>query len=179
VNGRGLSIPALGDQGTAGLAMGGMSLVSTLTMAVAGRLGDRRRSHARIAAAGVAFTVPGLLMVGAAHSLALLAAGTAVVGVGMGALGPSVPALLVGMVEPELRGRGTGALQLCGDVGGMLGPVVGTTLTGVGASAPYLVAAATLVAVFPVAMWLARLERLGPGAPARAPEIAPIDAGVE
>ncbi len=89
------------------------------------------------------------------------------------------------MVEPELRGRATGALQLWGDVGGVLGPVVGTTLTAAGAAAPYLVAAATLVAVLPVALWLSRLERRGASASAGtsaragAVEVGPFGHGVE
>ncbi len=37
--------------------------------------------------------------------------------------------------------------------------IAGTTLTAAGASTPYLVSAAVLTVVLPVAIWLARLER--------------------
>jgi MFS family permease len=159
VSGRGVHLGGLGDQGTAGLAMGWMVLVASATMAVTGRLGDRFRSHARIAAMGLLVTVPGLLVVGLGQTLAALAAGVALVGLGMGALGPSVLALLAALVEPEERGRATGALQLCGDFGGVLGPIAGTLLVSRGQAAPYLGAAAILVLALPVALWLARLER--------------------
>jgi MFS family permease len=77
----------------------------------------------------------------------------------MGALGPSLLALVAALVAPERRGRAAGALQLCGDAGGVLGPIVGTTLTVGGHSTPYLVCAGVLSVVLPVAVWLARLER--------------------
>jgi MFS family permease len=158
VHGRGLQLAGLGDQGTAGLAMGWMVLVSTSAMALAGRLGDRMRWHAGIAAAGIALSVPGLLVVGFGHSLPVLAAGVALVGLGMGGLGPSVLALLVDIVEPGRRGLGAGALQLCSDVGGVLGPIVGTSLVGRSTWGPYLLAAVVLTLVLPAALWLARLE---------------------
>jgi len=58
---------------------------------------------------------------------------------------------------------GSRALQLCGDAGGVLGPIVGTTLTVGGHSTPYLVCAGVLSVVLPVAVWLARLERRAAG----------------
>ena len=159
VNGRGLHLNGLGAQGTAGIAMFWMVLVSTATMLFSGRLGDRRRIHAGIAAFGIAITIPGLVAVGLGHSLTVLSAGITLVGLGMGALGPSLLALVAALVAPERRGRAAGALQLCGDAGGVLGPIVGTTLTVGGHSTPYLVCAGVLSVVLPVAVWLARLER--------------------
>ena len=159
VNSRGISIAGLGDQATAGLAMFWMVLISSTTMALVGRLGDRRRIHARIAALGIGITIPGLLGIGYGHFVPWLVGGVALVGLGMGALGPSVLALLSGLVQPEQRGRGAGALQLCGDAGGVLGPIAGTMLGGRGAPAPYLLSAAILALVLPVAFWLVRRER--------------------
>jgi MFS family permease len=149
--------------------MAWMVLIAIAVMALAGRLGDRRGIHARIAALGIALTVPGLLVVGLSHSVALVAAGMALVGSGMGALGPSLLALLAALVEPERRGRGAGALQLCGDIGGVLGPIAGTMLIAYGAATPYLVSAAILTLVLPIGFWLALLERRTGGAPGIGP----------
>jgi MFS family permease len=159
VNSRELHLNGLGAQGTAGIAMFWMVLISTATMLLSGRLGDRRRIHAGIAAFGIAITIPGLVAVGLGNSVAVLSIGIALVGLGMGALGPSLLALLATFVAPERRGRAAGALQLCGDVGGVLGPIAGTTLIAGGAATPYFVCAGVLSLVLPVAVWLARLER--------------------
>ena len=159
VNSRGLHLNGLGAQGTAGIAMFWMVLISTATMLLSGRLGDRWHIHAGIAASGIAVTIPGLVAVGLGHSLTVLSAGIALVGLGMGALGPSLLALLAALVAPERRGRAAGALQLCGDAGGVLGPIAGTTLMAGGAATPYFVCAGVLSVVLPVAVWLARLER--------------------
>jgi MFS family permease len=158
LNARGLVFARLGDVGTSGLAMAWMVLVSSATMAVAGRHGDQHGSHARIAAAGIVLTIPGLLVVAFAGSVGSIAAGVGLVGLGMGALGPSVLALLSAVVEPEDRGRATGILQLFADIGGVGGPILGTTLIAYGQAAPYLAGALVLVLVLPVASWMARLE---------------------
>lgn len=159
VNGRSLHLLGLGDQGTAGIAMFLMVVVSATTMMLSGRLGDRFKIHAHIAALGILTTIPGLLIIGYGHSLVVLGLGVALVGFGMGALGPSVLALLAALVDPDKRGRAAGALQLCGDAGGVLGPIVGSTLTAAGSALPYLLCAATLILVLPVSMWLVRFER--------------------
>jgi MFS family permease len=174
VHSRGLRLPGVGDQGTAGLAMGWMVLISSSTMAVAGRLGDRFRAHARIAALGIALTSPGLLVIGHGGSMPVLAAGVALVGLGMGALGPSLLALVAALVEPDSRGRAAGALQLCGDVGGVLGPIVGTSLLAGGSGTPFFVAAFVILLVLPVALWLARIERHAGLVPAAAGDV-PMD----
>jgi MFS family permease len=96
----------------------------------------------------------------------------------MGALGPSLLALLAALVEPEHRGRGAGALQLCGDIGGVLGPIAGTTLIVCGGATPCLVSAAVLTLVLPVAFWLALLERrtgVAPEVGARSPPDTTFD----
>lgn len=159
VHERGLHMPGLGAQGTAGLAMGWMVLVSTIAMIPSGRLGDRYHAHARMAAVGVTLTVPGLLVIAAGGSLLALAGGIALVGLGTGALGPSLLALVSELVEPDRRGRAVGAMQLCGDAGGTLGPIVGSSLMAHGSAVPYLTAGIVILCVFPVALWLARFER--------------------
>jgi MFS family permease len=173
---RGLQIGSLGSTGTAGLAMAWMVLISTATMIVTGRLGDRVRGHARIAAAGVALTVPGLLAVAGSNSLHAFLAAIGLVGFGMGALGPSVLALLCALIEPQERGRAAGAMQFFADVGGVLGPIVGTVLLARGQAVPYLIGAAAAMLALPVALWLVRLERREARA---APACAALDSSIE
>ena len=50
-------------------------------------------------------------------------------------------------------------MQLCGDAGGMLGPLIGTALFEGSTKLPYIGAAGLVACFIPVALWLARLER--------------------
>ena len=54
---------------------------------------------------------------------------------------------------------GQGVLQLCGDLGGMLGPLVGTALFAGATELPYALTAVLVCAFIPVALWLRRVER--------------------
>jgi MFS family permease len=60
------------------------------------------------------------------------------IGLGMGILNGPLLALLSDMVPATRRGEAVGCVQLFGDVGGTLGPVVGTTADAAfGARDPY------------------------------------------
>jgi len=146
------------EQGTAGMLMGCMTIVDVLTTPVAGRLGDRWHAHARVAALSVALLVPGLLLVGLSSGVQGVLAGIAVVGLGAAGLGPSLLAIMGAIVPRERRGTGAGLLQLCGDVGGMLGPLVGTALLAGSTSLPYVGTAALIMCSLVPAAWLARTE---------------------
>jgi MFS family permease len=167
VHDRGISVFHLGDRGSSGALMGWMLLSESVTMPVAGALGDARRCHARIAALGLAILVPGLAIVGLWQTSTGLGVGLALIGIGGGALGPSLLALLGRLVKGEDRGVAVGMLQLCGDVGGALGPLVGTALLANDLTTPYLVSAALTTLTLPLAISLAQKER-GAGFPALA-----------
>jgi MFS family permease len=107
---------------------------------------------------GVALLVPGLLLVGLSDHVAGLVAGLALLGIGAAGLGPSLLVLMGAIVPQDRRGTGAGLLQLCGDVGGMGGPLVGTALFAGSTAVPYLGTAALLACFVPVAAWLARVE---------------------
>jgi MFS family permease len=156
VHQRHLSLFGRGDQGTAGVAMGWMVIVDAAFMFVAGRLGDRRRAHASIAAFGLAMLVPALAVIAWSHAIIGLLVGLTLVGVGTGALGPSLLALIGDVVAPDRRGLAVGALQVCGDVGGALGPLVGTALFTTNVATPYLVSAALAAAFLPLTVRLVR-----------------------
>jgi MFS family permease len=79
--------------------------------------------------------------------------------------------LLGHYVKGEERGVAIGMLQLCGDVGGTLGPLVGTALLADNLTTPYLVSAGLLALGAPLAVGLARQERRQ-----QAAHLAPIGA---
>ena len=145
-------------QGTSGLLMGLMSIVDAGFTPLAGRLGDCLRAHARVAAASTLLLAAGLVVIALTTSTLGTAAGVAVVGLATAGLGPSLLVAMGAIVPPERRGTGAGLLQLCGDAGGMLGPLVGTILFAGSTVTPYLLTAAILLGFFPVALWLARVE---------------------
>jgi len=147
------------EQGTAGMLMGLMTIVDAAATPFAGRIGDRWHAHARVAAVSLALLVPGLVLVGLSSGVKGLAAGLALIGLGAAGLGPSLLVLMGAIVPRERRGTGAGLLQLCGDVGGMLGPLVGTALFARNIAIPYLGTAALVACIVPVAIWLVQLER--------------------
>jgi MFS family permease len=159
VHARGLTLLHMGDRGTSGALMGWLLVTESVTMPLAGALGDRRRAHARIAQQALVVLVLGLLSVALWQSLVGLAVGLALIGVGGGGLGPSLLALLGDRVKGNERGVAVGMLQLCGDVGGMLGPLVGTALLASDLTTPYLVSAGLTALALPLAIGLAAGER--------------------
>jgi MFS family permease len=146
-------------QGTAGLLMGWMTMIDALLTPAAGRLGDRQHAHAQVGAAAMVLLVAGLVVIGLVASTAGLAIGLALLGLGTAGLGPSLLVLLGELIPLDRRGAGVGLMQLCGDAGGMLGPLVGTALFAGSSVLPYLGTAGLVTCFIPVALWLARLER--------------------
>jgi MFS family permease len=155
---RHISLLGRNEQGTAGLLMGLMTVADASTTPLAGRIGDRWKAHATVAAASLALLVPGLVLVGLSDHTPGVALGAVVLGVGAAGLGPSLLVIMGEIVPKERRGTGAGLLQLCGDVGGMLGPLVGTALFAGSTSVPYLLTAGLLSCFIPVGVWLARVE---------------------
>jgi hypothetical protein len=62
--------------------------------------------------------------------------------------------VLGSIVPRERSGAAVGLMQLCGDVGGMLGPLVGTAILSGGSA--YVAAAVLLALMLPLALRLAR-----------------------
>ena len=159
VHARHLTVHALPERATASVLMGWLVLSEGLSMPPLGRLGDRRDLHAPIAAAGLLLTIPGLVMIAYAEHALGVALGLGIVGVAVACLGPSLLALLGRVVPPERRGLGVGALQVSADIGGSLGPLVGSALFSGAIATPYLFTAAVNAMLFPVALWLVRASR--------------------
>ncbi|MGO8993344.1 MAG: MFS transporter, partial [Polyangiaceae bacterium] len=141
------------------MLMGLMTIVDTAVTPFAGRLGDRWHAHARVATVSLATLVPGLLTVGLSKGALGIGVGIAIIGLGTAGLGPSLLVIMGAIVPRERQGTGAGLLQFCGDVGGMLGPLVGTALFAGNVSTPYVGTAALVACFVPAALWLARIER--------------------
>ena len=146
-------------QGTAGLLMGWMTILDALLTPFAGRIGDRNRAHARVGAAAMMLLIAGLVVIALVPGTFGAVLGLALLGCGAAGLGPSLLVLLGELVPIDRRGSGVGLMQLCGDFGGMLGPLVGTALFAGSTVLPYLGSAGLVACFIPVALWLARLER--------------------
>ncbi len=160
---RHVTVMHMTERGTSSAFMGLLVITEAMSMPLFGRAGDRYRNHASIGAAGLALLVPSLLVIAFAHTTLVLAIGVSMLGIGTGALGPSVLALVADIVAPERRGIAVGVLQLCGDVGGAAGPLIGTALFAGSVEMPYLVSAGVVVALMPTAIWLARDQRASRG----------------
>ena len=156
---RGIRVGHLSDQPSAGVFMGFLVVFMMLIAPLAGRLSDKRGWRARVVIAGVVVMMPGVLLIGMAASAVPLAAGLALVGLGMGALTSPLLALLGDLVPSDMQGSAIGCLQLFGDAGGALGPIVGTSLLGGTGMLPYLGTAALLALVLPLGGWLSAAER--------------------
>jgi MFS family permease len=144
------------ERGTSGLLMAVMSATDAAFTTYAARLGDRHHAHARIAAASLAIAALGLVVIALAGAELGTAGGIAIVGVGAAGLGPSVLLMIGSMVPAERRGTAAGLLQLFGDTGAALGPLLGTALFAESTRMPYLVTAGLMASFIPVALWLAR-----------------------
>ncbi len=170
---RALSLAGLGEQGTSGVLLGLLIVPAGLAMPLAGRLGDRFSAHAAVAAVGLALLIPSLLAVALGRGTLALGAALVAMGFATAALSPSLLALIGDTVPAASRGLSAGLLQLCGDVGGTLGPLVGTALFTGSSELPYLATAVGLVGFLPVALWLARQDRVGRREPSPACHITP------
>lgn len=154
---RHVSIFGRDQQSTSGLLMGWMTIVDAVATPFAGRLGDRLRAHGWVAAISLVLVIAGLLVIAPPFGAPGLVAGLAIVGLGSAGLGPSLLVVMGAVVPRERSGAAVGLMQLCGDVGGMLGPLVGTAFLSAGAA--YVAAAAILSLMLPLAIGLARSSR--------------------
>ena len=151
-----LSLLGFGDVGSSGILMGVLVVTSALVMPLAGRLGDRGGLHVPIALGGLVALVPSFVIIGFAPTKLGLLAGLAIMGLAAGVLGPSLLAMVGSSVDQQRRGVAVGVLQLCGDVGGTLGPLAGTALFTDGVRTLYIVTAVVVACFVPFGARLLR-----------------------
>lgn len=156
---RAIKVSHLSDETSAGVFMGFLVVFMILVSPLAGRLSDRQGWRARVVMAGTIAMLPGVLLIGWAASAATLATGLALVGLGMGALTSPLLAMLGDLVPADMRGSAVGCLQLFGDAGGAVGPIVGTSMLGGTSMLPYIGTAGLLALTLPLGGWLSAAER--------------------
>jgi MFS family permease len=157
---RHLTLLGLPPETASGFFLAFMLCASAAVTPFAGRLADRGRMRAQTAGLGLCLMIPGFLVLALATDAGRLLGALVLIGIGSGCLSVPLLALLGDLVPPAMRGSAVGGLQLFGDGGGTLGPVLGTgALAALGLSAPYLIAAAILALGLPLAWWLRRAER--------------------
>lgn len=96
VHARALSAFGLGERSTASMLMGWLVLSEASAMPIMGRIGDRKNAHAALATAGLAFTIPALLVLAYSERVVTIGIGLAMLGIAVAGLGPSLLALLDG-----------------------------------------------------------------------------------
>ena len=156
---RGIAIGGLSDETASGVFMAAFVLAGVASTPLAGRISDRPGGRAPLVAGGLAAMAAGLLATGFATSAGSLGGGLALVGLGMATVSTPLLALVGDVAPPELRGSVVGAMQLFGDAGATIGPLLGTVLLRRSDVIAYAGTAALLVFVLPVAAWLAVVER--------------------
>lgn len=157
---RGLLVPGLGAEGSAGLCMAVLMLAYAGTSALIGRRLDIIARRTTLLLPAMLVLIIGFALLAFAHSLATLVVALFLVGAGTGAIVVPLLALIGDFVVAELRGRATAAYQVASDVGGGIGLVVGLFLgLRFGFRDIYLAIVVLLVLALPVVIKLARTER--------------------
>jgi len=157
---RHLSFYGLPVETMSGLTLALLLAAGAISVLWAGRRADRTKTRAVIAVQGLAVMIPGYLVLAETHHLWGLIMGLILVGAGMGTANVPLLALIGDFVDRQRRGSAVGVLQLFGDVGGVLGPLLGTPLVlGIGARISYLSMTAMIVGGLAVALVLVGAER--------------------
>jgi len=162
---RHFSVGQISVETMSGLALALVLAAGAGSVLWTGRRADRTHTRAVLAVQGLVVMLPGYLMLAETHHLWGLVLGLGLVGTGMGMVNVPLLALIGDFVDRPRRGSAVSVLQLFGDLGGVLGPLVGTPLVlGLGARISYLSMTAVILAGLILAWFLLRAERLGGGA---------------
>tara|TARA_R110002096_G_scaffold125434_1_gene270949 strand:- start:383 stop:1711 length:1329 start_codon:yes stop_codon:yes gene_type:complete len=108
---------------------------------LAPKLGERK-----LGLFGMALTVPGFLLVGFAHSSAMMYAGLFPLAAGSACVMPSLSALVSHLAPEDRQGLALGIFRSLGSMSRAIGPLLGGLLFfGFGSSSPYVTAAVVMV----------------------------------
>jgi MFS family permease len=158
----GIEFSLLSAAGISGLVLGGGVLASSAATVASGRVSDRLSNRAVVTVPAFASMAVGLVTLAVFPTLGGLFAGVALIGLGNGAIGPALMAI-VGDITPNTGvGRMGGVYNIMGDVGFTLGPLLAVPMVDVwlGFRATYLICAAVVV----VTLVVVAVPLLGNGA---------------
>lgn len=157
---RGLFVPGLHEQGSAGVLMAMLMLFRASAALSAGSWLDRGHSRTGPLSLAVASLAVGFCLMGVASTLWQAALGLMATGIGTGALTVPLLSLLGDLTLEHERGRALATYQVFGDVGGSVGPIVGLQIgTSLGFMPLYTGIGVLIAATLPLTVWLARRER--------------------
>jgi len=109
----------------------------------------------KVAVVGLAGTIPGFVLVGAAHSSGVLYAGLAFLAAGSALVMPCLSSLVSRYSPPDRQGLALGIFRSLGALARGLAPLVGGVLYwSLGSSAPYMIGAVFLLLPFVLALSL-------------------------
>lgn len=141
----------LQQAGHGGLAVSGLMIAATLPLAllapVGGRIADRHDSRTVLVVTGLAQALIGVVLAFAHHPVAIIGL-TALLAAGLAITGPTIAALIPGMVRPEDLAKASGLNQTAGVLGALIAPALAGILVGqTGARLPLLLDAASYLAL--------------------------------
>jgi MFS family permease len=141
----------------ASLLMGWMIVAMGLATLVASRRIKTMRGHVSACVSATALLALSMFVIALARTdMRGLLFGLTLLGASAGVLSSSLLSVVGDAAKREQLGAAVGVVQLCGDVGGVLGPIIGSALLVFG-PAPTYTAGGVLIALFvPIAIGLAR-----------------------
>jgi MFS family permease len=160
VHARGINVPGLGSQGSAGVLMTLLMLFRAGASLGTGAWLDRRTSRTALLLPAALVAAAGFVGLDLAHDFVTLALALAAIGLGSGALTIPLLTLLSDSAPNAVQGRAMSLYQAYGDLGGSAGPIVGLqvgTVTGYGPI--YLAVAAAFVLAAAPLYWVVVKER--------------------
>lgn len=144
LNDTGIRVLGFDAQGSSGIFMAITVISAALFMFLGGYISDRggTRMPALLVFIGISFV--GFVLLAFAGSLATLTIACVFIGIGQGGVSGPLIALLADVTPNERMGRATGTINVLGDVGGGLGPLVSLPIIDIVGFTPVYAACAIL-----------------------------------
>ncbi|GAA0524729.1 hypothetical protein GCM10010172_01480 [Paractinoplanes ferrugineus] len=141
----------LQQSGHGGLAVSGLLVAATLPLAlfapIGGRIADRADSRTVLVVTGLVQSLIGFALAFAHHPVAIIAL-TALLASGLAVTGPTLAALLPGMVRADDLAKASGLNQTAGVLGALVAPALAGILVGrTGPQVPLLLNAVSYLAL--------------------------------
>ena len=168
----GISLGSLAGTGVSGVVMAISVLAMSVTTLFVGRLSDRTASRTYTVIPALGLLATGFVLLVVRPTVTGIAAGVAMIGAGVGGVGPPMLAYLGDIAPGEDVGKLGGVYNVFGDLGATIAPLIALPFaSAVGVGTEYLLCAG--LAVLTALLVLATLD--GDPEPLRAPEVVPDD----
>jgi MFS family permease len=167
-----ISMGSLAGTGVSGVVMAVSVLAMSVTTLFVGRLSDRTASRTYTVIPALGLLAAGFALLVVQPTVVGIAAGVAMIGAGVGGVGPPLLAYLGDIAPGEDVGKLGGVYNVFGDMGAAVAPLVALPFaSAVGVGTEYLLCAG--IAVLTALVVLVTLD--GDPEPLRSPEVVPDD----